>query len=184
MEQLTDHGPSPVALPAPMPKLNLQIPANVTTTRHRLGFNLLSFYVEENVVNVFASGVTVVEAPEARRSLAEESIYANVHVITSAYMIYRDYVKENRNRMEQPIQYAPCYLHQLVPRAERHAPAVTVIDGHSHSLSFIGGLLGARTVNLGVQEFGQSGTYDALYDHYGIGVTAIKQAVWRAATMI
>ena len=43
-----------------------------------------------------------------------------------------------------------------------------VIDGHPHTLSFLGA---ARTVPLaclGVAEFGQSGELDALYQHHGI----------------
>ncbi len=147
--------------------------------RSRQGYD-----VEENVLNLFVAGVMVVEAVEASRSLADEGIYANVIVVTSPDLIYRDYIAKNSGHVEQPDQQPLCYLHQLVPLSERRAPVITVIDGHSHTLSFIGGALGAHMVSLGVNEFGQSGTHRDLYDRYGIGVTAIKQAAWRAITMV
>ena len=70
-----------------------------------------------------------------------------------------------------------CHLEQLVPEPERGGPIVTVIDGHSHTLSFVGGVFGARAVSLGVDTFGQTGSRQELYDHYGIGVSAVVQAV-------
>ena len=140
--------------------------------------------VGENVVNIFASGVLVSEAVEASRALVAEGIFANVYVVTSPDKLHHDYIIDNRRRMENSLQYSPCYLHQLVPASERRAPAVTVVDAHSHNLSFIGSFLGARTVSLGVNEFGQSGSREALYDHYGIGTKSIIQAAWRAATML
>jgi pyruvate dehydrogenase E1 component len=54
---------------------------------------------------------------------------------------------------------------------------VTVIDGHPHALSFLGSVFGARTVPLGVDQYGQSGSRQELYDHYQIGLRSIVQAV-------
>ena len=53
---------------------------------------------------------------------------------------------------------------------------VSVLDGHSHTLAFIGGALGAPQIPLGVDDFGQSGTRPDLYRHYGIDAAAIADA--------
>ena len=55
-------------------------------------------------------------------------------------------------------------------------PIVTVIDGHSQVLSFLGGALQGRSIHLGVDAFGQSGTIPELYRHYGIDSEGIFHA--------
>jgi pyruvate dehydrogenase E1 component len=51
------------------------------------------------------------------------------------------------------------------------------MDGHSHTLSFIGGALGVKMIPLGVDDFGQSGSRGELYEAYEIGVSSIMRAV-------
>jgi pyruvate dehydrogenase E1 component len=51
------------------------------------------------------------------------------------------------------------------------------MDGHSHTLSFIGGALGVKVIPLGVDDFGQSGSRGDLYEAYEIGVSSIMRAV-------
>jgi pyruvate dehydrogenase E1 component len=53
---------------------------------------------------------------------------------------------------------------------------ITVIDGHPATLSWIGGVTGHRTVPLGVEHFGQTGTISDLYRHFGIDANAIVAA--------
>jgi pyruvate dehydrogenase E1 component len=45
---------------------------------------------------------------------------------------------------------------------------VTVTDAASHTLAWLGGCFGARTVSVGVDEFGQSGSIADLYAHFGL----------------
>jgi pyruvate dehydrogenase E1 component len=51
-----------------------------------------------------------------------------------------------------------------------------VLDGHSHTLAFIGAALGVTQAALGVDSFGQSGSRRDLYRHYGIDAAAIAGA--------
>ena len=51
-----------------------------------------------------------------------------------------------------------------------------MIDGASHSLSFLGSCLGVRTVPLGVDTFGQAGSQAALYEAYDLSPAAIATA--------
>lgn len=54
---------------------------------------------------------------------------------------------------------------------------VTVIDGHPATLSWLGSVCGHKTIPLGVEHFGQTGTIDDLYRHFRIDRTAIADTV-------
>jgi pyruvate dehydrogenase E1 component len=55
-------------------------------------------------------------------------------------------------------------------------PLVTVLDGHPHTLAFLGGERGVPSSALGVSEFGQSGAVDELYERYAIDSETIVGA--------
>jgi pyruvate dehydrogenase E1 component len=119
---------------------------------------------EGNAVHLFAAGVMVPEAVEASRALYQDGIFANVFAVTSPDLLYRGL------RDPRP------YLLGLVSADEEGVPVVSVLDGHSQTLSFIGSALGVTQVPLGVDHFGQSGARRDLYRHYGIDPAAIAQA--------
>jgi pyruvate dehydrogenase E1 component len=58
-------------------------------------------------------------------------------------------------------------LDALLP-ARRAAPLVTVLDGHPHTLSFLGAVRNVPIACLGVDDFGQSGDVEDLYRSFGI----------------
>jgi len=68
----------------------------------------------------------------------------------------------------------------LIPADERRAPIVTVQDGASHGLAFLGSIYGAPTVPLGMDQWGQSGSRGELYDYAGIDVDEIVNAAMLA----
>jgi pyruvate dehydrogenase E1 component len=147
------------------------------------GYRLIDYSQEPdyepgfNVANIFTTGVMIPECVQASQELRESDIYANVINITSPGLLYQGYHQAHKMRMKNPQRRITFHLEKLIPHEERQVPVVTVIDGHSHALSFIGGIFGARMITLGVDEFGQSGTRNELYDHYDIGASAIRQAV-------
>jgi pyruvate dehydrogenase E1 component len=106
----------------------------------------------------------VPEAVEAGRLLRERGVRASVFVVTSPDRLYRD------------LRGAAPYLETLVGADEEGIPVVSVLDGHSHALAFIGSALGVPQLALGVDDFGQSGTRADLYRHYGIDAAAIARA--------
>ena len=118
----------------------------------------------EAAVSLFATGVTVPSAMAAARRLGEHGAFASVFVVTSPDRLYRG-LREPRP-----------YLETLVGADEEDVPVVSVLDGHSHALAFLGGALGVPQLALGVDTFGQSGTRPDLYRHYGIDDAAIIQA--------
>jgi pyruvate dehydrogenase E1 component len=129
-------------------------------TRHEPGWD-----PEDNAAHIFAAGAMVPEAVEASRALRAEGIFASVFVVTSPDRLYRG--------MQRPHPH----LEMLVGADEEGVPVVSVIDGHSHALAFIGSALGVTQIPLGVDHFGQSGSRQDLYRHYGIHAEGIMQAV-------
>jgi pyruvate dehydrogenase E1 component len=117
-----------------------------------------------NAVHVFATGVTVPEAVEASQRLADDGVHANVFVVTSADLLYRGLATPRP------------WLLDLVDADEEDVPVVSVLDGHSHALAFLGGALGVTQTALGVDAFGQSGSRADLYGHYRIDAPAIRAA--------
>jgi pyruvate dehydrogenase E1 component len=124
---------------------------------------------EQNAASIFAAGAMVPEAVEASRLLRERGVLASVFVVTSPDRLYRGL------RSPRP------YLEELVSADEEGVPVVSVLDGHSHALAFIGAALGVPQLPLGVDDFGQSGTRADLYRYYGIDAAAIARA---AATLL
>jgi pyruvate dehydrogenase E1 component len=70
------------------------------------------------------------------------------------------------------------HLDEIIPADQRAAPIVTVQDGASHALAWLGSVYGAPSIALGVDEFGQSGARDDLYRHYGIDPEHIASAAF------
>ena len=144
------------------------------------GYRLLDWQSEEayqpglNVVHVFVTGAMLPEAVEAAQLLRQHGVFANVFNVTSADVLFHDYLETQQHNMQGRRQAS--WVEALVPPDERSAPIVTLHDAHPHTLSFIGGALATRMVCLGVTEFGQSGSQAELYRRYGIAPENIVAA--------
>jgi pyruvate dehydrogenase E1 component len=55
-------------------------------------------------------------------------------------------------------------------------PLVTLVDGHPHTLAFLGGIHGVPVATLGVSAFGQSGDIGELYRFHGIDAETVVGA--------
>jgi pyruvate dehydrogenase E1 component len=66
-------------------------------------------------------------------------------------------------------------LDELFP-AERAAPIVSVLDGHPHTLAFLGAIRAVPITPLGVSGFGQSGDIQDLYAYFDIDADTIVGA--------
>ncbi|MEJ7816465.1 MAG: hypothetical protein WKF53_14940 [Rubrobacter sp.] len=115
------------------------------------------------VVTLVGVGAIMPEVVRAAELLEKEGdIGADVVCLTSPDLVFR--ALQARQGLGKGKHWI---LDTLFP-PDRTLPIVGVIDGHPHTLSFLGA---ARTVPLaclGVAEFGQSGELDALYEHHGI----------------
>ena len=130
-------------------------------------------------VAIVASGAVVPEALEALRAIREDLPEAGLLVVTSAARLHRGWVASSQ---QGPLDGA----HRRVPHVEtllravpETAALVTVIDGHSATLSWLGGVRRNRVMPLGVDRFGQSGDTPDLYRTYGLDADAILGAVAR-----
>jgi pyruvate dehydrogenase E1 component len=128
------------------------------------------------VVTIVAMGALVTEAVEAVRFLVREEVAASLVVLTSAERLSAEVHGRHLRAIRDRASAGLGHLEALIPEAERHSPIVTVLDGASHALSFIGAAYGAPVVPLGVDSFGQSGTVADLYAHEGIDAEHITEA--------
>jgi pyruvate dehydrogenase E1 component len=131
-----------------------------------------------NVVNLFTCGAMVPMAMESSKDLAGDELFVNVIAVTSPDLLHRGWVNAMRARMNG--RDARHHLEELVPVRERGCPIVTVMDGHPHALSFLGSVFGTKTIPLGVDQYGQSGSRQELYEHYQIGIPSIVKAAIEA----
>ena len=127
------------------------------------------------VVNLIACGAMVPEALEAADRLLEEGVYTNVINVTGPGPLYRHYRESARRAVEQGISLAQ-NIGRLIPGALPGAPVVTVADAHPHSLAWLGSALGSKAIQLGVDDWGQSGNRDDLYKEYKTDAESIVAA--------
>ena len=134
-----------------------------------------------DAVQIATGGIMVPEAVAAARRLHAEGVAANVINVTSAERLFdllRTARRAQLDNARRPLDLG--HLGTLLPEAERRAPIVTVQDGASHSLAFLGSVHGVPVVPLGVDDFGQSGSRAALYHKHGIDADQIVNAAMLA----
>jgi pyruvate dehydrogenase E1 component len=135
----------------------------------------------QDVVQIAVGGIMVPEAIAAAKRLHDEGIAANVINVTSSNRLYDALRRARRSQLKNaaaPLDLG--HLETLIPADERRSPFVTIQDGASHSLSFLGSVWGVPVVPLGVDEFGQSGSREALYRATGIDTDQIVNAAMLA----
>jgi pyruvate dehydrogenase E1 component len=124
-----------------------------------------------------ASGPILPEVIQAASELADEGVSATVLNVTSADRLYTDWSSSRLAAIRSAtLPDGVGHLETLIRPEERQAPIVTVIDGASHALSFLGAVFGQPTVPLGMDRFGQSGARDDLYAYAGIDAGHIVNA--------
>ena len=133
----------------------------------------------DNVVHILASGAVVPEAVEASRRLQDEGVMANVVNVTGPGPLYKCFQQCVRATMKAGPGLSQ-FMADVIPLEDRGAPLVTVVDGHPHSLAWLGSALNATTLPLGVTSFGQSGSRPELYQEYEIDANSIMAACFGA----
>ncbi len=117
-------------------------------------------------------------APEAIRAIglmAEDRRDVGLLAITSADRLNAGWTAACRAR-ERGLVHARCHIEQLFAGLPRHCGIVSVLDGHPATLAWLGAVAGHRVRPLGVEHFGQTGSIEDLYRHYGIDANAIIAA--------
>ncbi len=153
-----------------------QLPAAAQARERRRGQVLRGGYrlreaARSPQVVLAGMGVVMPELLEAAAVLQDGGLAVDVLCLTSPDLLFR--ALQARHGLYEADERI---LEELLPR-ERACPIVTVLDGHPHTLSFLGAAAGGVEVAcLGVQDFGQSGDVQDLYRHFGIDAETIVGA--------
>jgi len=129
-------------------------------------------------VVVAYQGAVAPAAIAATGALAEARRDLGLLAVTSADRLNAGWTAARRARARGHATAASLAERLLAP-LPRHCTLITVIDGHPATLAWLGGVIGHRTLPLGVEHFGQTGTVADLYRHYGIDADGILDAAER-----
>ena len=120
-------------------------------------------------------GCIAPEAIDAAGLIGEDRRDVGLLAITSADRLNAGWHAAQRAR-KRGNGKARSHIERLLGDVPRNCLLITVIDGHPATLAWLGGVIGHRTVALGVEHFGQTGTIADLYRHFGIDANSIASA--------
>jgi pyruvate dehydrogenase E1 component len=120
-------------------------------------------------------GVLASEAIAAAAAIGGDSRNVAVLAVTSADRLNAGWHAAQRARLHGDAK-ARSHIELLLADIPNRAALVTAIDAHPATLGWLGSVLGHRTTTLGVEHFGQTGTVDDLYAHFGINAATIEAA--------
>jgi pyruvate dehydrogenase E1 component len=126
-------------------------------------------------VIVAYTGAVAPEAINAIGLMAEDRRDIGLLAVTSADRLTAGWSAAQRAR-ERGLVHARSHIEKLLEDVPPHCGLVTVVDAHPATLSWLGSVYGHRTRALGVEHFGQTGSLQELYRHYGIDANAIVAA--------
>ncbi|WP_416896608.1 MAG: transketolase [Minwuia sp.] len=121
-------------------------------------------------------GTVAPEVIEAAGRIGGHRRDIGVMAITSADRLIAGWTAAQRARKRGDANARSLIERMLMP-LPRHCTIITVIDGHPATLGWLGSVEGHKTVPLGVEHFGQTGTIEDLYRHFGIDADTIVDAV-------
>lgn len=133
------------------------------------------------VVHLVGIGAVLPEVIQAARELASEGVVAHVIDVTSPGRLYGSW----QRTLKQGIRTAstPSFPGSLRPIFTERAPIVSVHDGASHAMSWLGSALGMPQVAMGVDSFGQSGTISDLYKIHDLDYGSIVNGALAALSL-
>jgi pyruvate dehydrogenase E1 component len=116
------------------------------------------------------------EVVEAAGRLGEVRRDIGVLAVTSADRLNAGWTAAQRAR-KRGRQNARSHIECLLDVLPSHCTLITAIDGHPATLAWMGAVAGHRTIPLGVEHFGQTGTIADLYRHFGMDRDSIVETV-------
>lgn len=133
------------------------------------------------VVHLVGTGAVMPEVLEAAKILSSEGVIAHVVDITSPGRLYGSW----QRTLRQAVRTArtPSFPGSLRPIFTERAPIVSVHDGASHALAWLGSALGMPQVAMGVDSFGQSGTIQDLYKLHDLDSGSIVNGALAALSL-
>jgi pyruvate dehydrogenase E1 component len=132
-------------------------------------------------VHLVGCGAVMPEVLEAAAELANEGVIAHVVDVTSPGRLYGSW----QRTLKQGIRTAntPSFPGAMRPIFTERAPIVSIHDGSSHALAWLGSALGAPQVAMGVDSFGQSGNIPDLYKIHDLDSGSIVNGALAALSL-
>jgi pyruvate dehydrogenase E1 component len=131
---------------------------------------------ERPAVTIAAMGAMLPEALAAATRLTADGTPADVVCVTSPGLLFEALLAR------QGSGEGPSWILDQAFPAARATPLVTVLDGHPHTLAFLGTINQVPTVPLGVTRFGQVGSVADVHRYHGIDTDSIVRAALDAAS--
>jgi pyruvate dehydrogenase E1 component len=126
-------------------------------------------------VVVAYTGAVAPEAIQAIGLMGEDRRDLGLLAVTSADRLNAGWTAAQRAR-ERGLVHARSHIERLLADVPSHCGIISVLDGHPATLAWLGAVHGHRARSLGVEHFGQTGSIQDLYAHYGIDANAIIAA--------
>jgi pyruvate dehydrogenase E1 component len=121
-------------------------------------------------ITLVGMGAVMPEVLAAADELRRAGVGVDLVCLTSPSLIFRALrARQGLGRVDHSV------LDTLFPAA-RAAPIVSILDGHPHTLAFLGAVRAVPVVPLGVNDFGQSGDIQDLYRYFQIDADTIVGA--------
>ena len=133
------------------------------------------------VVYLASSGAVTPEVLAAAKQLALEGVIAHVIDITSLGRVFGSW----QRTLKQGIRTAttPSLPGVLRTTFTEKAPIVSIHDGSSHAMAWLGSALGMPQVAMGVDNFGQSGNIPDLYALHDLNAESIINGALAALSL-
>lgn len=133
------------------------------------------------VVHLVGIGAVMPEVLLAAQELAGEGIIAHVVDITSPGRLYGSW----QRTLKEGIRSAstPSFPAALRSIFTERAPIVSVHDGASHAMAWLGSTVGMPQVAIGVDSFGESGTIQDLYKIHDLNYGSIVNGALAALSL-
>ncbi|MBP6994991.1 MAG: pyruvate dehydrogenase [Phycicoccus sp.] len=138
------------------------------------GYRITSLDPGQEEVTLVGVGAIMPEVLAAADLLKAQGVTAGVVCLTSPDLVYRSF--QRRGSTTTPANAAASDIADILFPRGQHAPIVSVLDGHPHTLAFLAGLRGDPIRCLGVTEFGQSSDLADAYALHGIDTPSIVDA--------
>ncbi len=120
---------------------------------------------------IVTTGVIIGEVINCLNTLNEENLNIGLFVVTSPDELYKDWVYSKKK-----INYKS-HLEKKLQNI--NTPIITIIDGHSSALSWIGSVKGQKVIPMGVNKFGKSGDLKEVYELNEINLNSIVDRIAR-----
>ncbi len=121
-------------------------------------------------VILICTGVMIGEVEKLKKKIIKEEIDMGIFIATSPDQLYSNWMNSKKNNTSSHIE-------KILKVYKRDTVLVTIIDGHSSSLAWIGSVLGHKVYPLGLNKFGQSGDLNEIYKYTNIDFKSILDRI-------